>query len=251
MNPQPLKRKEPSTSEVEGSQPLKSGSIIIITKPSPESKQILPSVHPDHLADLRKSGLSDETIILHRIKSVRPKDINKKVGYDIPGLISAYVIPFPPFNDDYFRLKAFYTPGQERYSDGRKKPRYIQPKGSANRLYIPLPVFPILNDVSVPIYLTEGEKKSLKATQEGLPTIAITGLWNWKQSGTENLIPDFDLITWQGRTVHIIPDSDWLEPGTDGKPRNLKDAVYRLCRKLHEIGAYPRVVMLPGGDSHE
>ena len=218
---------------------------------SPENKHILPSFHPSHLADLRKSGLSDETIIQHGIKSVRPKDINKKVGFDIPGLISAYEIPFPPFTDGYFRLKAFYTPGQERYADGRKKPRYIQAKGSANRLYMPVSVFSILNDTSTPLYITEGEKKALKATQEGLPTIAITGLWNWKQSGNDDLIPDFDLITWPGRTVYMVPDSDWLETGTDGKPRNLKDAVSRLCWKLQKRGAKTNIVLLPGGDNHE
>lgn len=213
-----------------------------------EKKQLVTiHFHPSHLADLRKSGISDETILQHRIKTVRPKDINKKVGYDIPGLVSAYEILFPPFIDGYYRLKIFYTPGQERYSDGRKKPRYVQQKGSANRLFIPLPVFSILNDVSVPIYITEGEKKALKATQEGLPTIAITGLWNWKTAGTDELIPDFDLITWQGRTVHIIPDSDWLEAGTDGKPRNLKEAVLRLCWKLQKRGAITNIVMLSGG----
>lgn len=207
--------------------------------------------HPAHLADLRKSGLTDETIIQHGIKTVRPADITKRAGFDIPGLISAYIIPFPPFNDGYFRLKAFYAPGQERHANGNKKPRYIQRKGTPNRLYIPLPVFPILNNTTVQLYITEGEKKALKATQEGLPTIAITGLWNWKQSGNHELIDDFNLITWEGRPVHVVPDSDWLEPGKAGKPRNLKDAVLRLCWKLQERGAKASIVLLPGGDSHE
>lgn len=207
--------------------------------------------HPAHLADLLKSGISDETIIHHRIQSVRPADITKRAGFDIPGLISAYIIPFPPFSDGYSRLKGFYEEGQELYADGRKKPRYIQRKGSPNRLYIPLSVFPILNNTSAPLYITEGEKKALKATQEGLPTIAITGLWNWKQSGTDELIDDFNLIAWAGRPVHVVPDSDWLEPGKDGKPRNLKQAVLRLCWKLQERGAKTNIVMLPGGNNNE
>lgn len=217
-----------------------------------EKKQLV-STHfcPAHLADLRKSGLSDETIIQHGIKTVRPADISKRVGFDIPGLVSAYIIPFPPFNDGYSRLKAFYGEGQGQYADGRKKPRYIQRKGTPNRIYIPLSVFPILNNTSAPLYITEGEKKALKATQEGLPTIAITGLWNWKQSGTDELIDDFNLIAWAGRTVHVVPDSDWLESGKDGKPRNLKQAVLRLCWKLQERGAKPNIVMLPGGNNNE
>lgn len=242
MTPQPLMRESPTASQAEGLRATNESKVIVVEN-SPKSKGILPSLHPLHYADLQKSGLSDETLIQQGIRSVRPKDIDRLIGYSIPGLISAYIIPF---SAGYYRLKVFYASGQERYADGRKKPRYIQLKGSANRLYIPLPVFFILNDTSAPLYITEGEKKALKATQEGLPTIAITGLWNWKQSGTENLIPDFDLITWQGRTVYIIPDSDWLEAGTDGKPRNLKDAVLRLCWKLQKRGAKTNIVMLPG-----
>ena len=127
MITQPLKTSEPSTGKVEGSETLKT-SVSIVANDTPESKQKLSSFHPLHLADLRKSGLSDDTILQHEIKTVRPKDIDKLIGYNIPGLISAYRIPFLPFTDGYFRLKAFYTPGQERYADGRKKPRYIQAK---------------------------------------------------------------------------------------------------------------------------
>lgn len=247
MTPQTPKTSRAPQLEAEGLIDTIKTSVSIIANDNPESKGILPSFHPAHLADLLKSGLSDETIIDHQIKSIRPKDIDKLIGYSIPGLISAYRIPFPPFNDGYSRFKVFYTPGQERYSDGRKKPRYIQPRGSANRLYVPLPVFSILNDTSIPLYITEGEKKALKATQEGLPTIAITGLWNWKQSGTDELIPDFNLINWQGRSVYMVPGSDWLEAGKNSKPRNLKDAVSRLCWKLQERGAKTNIVMLPGG----
>lgn len=245
MTPQTLKTSRAPQLDAEGLRDTIKTSVSIIANDTTEIKGILPSLHPLHLEDVRKSGLSDETIISQGIKSLRPKDIDRLIGYSIPGLISAYIIPF---KDGYYRLKVFYASGQERYADGRKKPRYIQPKGSVNRLYIPLPVLPILDDISIPLYITEGEKKALKATQEGLPTIAITGLWNWKQSGTEDLIPDFDLITWQGRTVYLIPDSDWLEAGTDGKPRNLKDAVLRLCWKLQKRGAKTNIVMLPGGD---
>lgn len=247
-----LKQASPSTCEVEGLKDTKTSVFTLPKEPQEgNDKILLPSFHAAHLEDLRKSGLSDKTIIQHGIKSVRPADITKRAGFDIPGLVSAYIIPFPPFNDGYFRLKAFYAPGNEQYTDGRKKPRYIQRKGTLNRLYIPVSAFSILHDTSVPLYITEGEKKALKATQEGLPTIAITGLWNWKQGGNDELIDDFNLIAWAGRTVHVVPDSDWLEPGKDGKPRNLKDAVLRLCWQLQERGAKTNIVMLPGGASDE
>ena len=46
-------------------------------------------LHPDHLADLRKSGLSDDTIVALGICSVRPTDLK---GLD--GVTSAYRIPY-------------------------------------------------------------------------------------------------------------------------------------------------------------
>jgi len=214
---------------------------------------------PEHRLDLEKSGLLDDTISHARIETVHPpSQITKALGFDIPGLVSAYRIPFPPF-DGYERFKLFYASGAERGHDGKKKPKYIQRKGTSNRLYIPAPLWEsgIMQDINTTLYITEGEKKALKATQEGLPCIAVTGLWNWKKPGLtyDVLIDDFDLILWKesnasvsgssnmfGRKVCIVPDNDWLEPG-----KNLKQAVKRLCRKLQERGARTYIVSLPGG----
>jgi hypothetical protein len=212
------------------------------------------SLAPLHLADLKNSGLTDATITEHRIESVRPHDIRRFIGFEISGLISAYRLPFPMFKDGYQRLKLFYEEGAERYPDGSKKPKYIQKKGMQNRLYIPVPVFPLLDDPAATLYVTEGEKKSLAATRAGIPCIAITGLWNWKQpgSGLDRLIPDFDRIVWRGRKVRIVPDNDWLDLDRNGKQKNLKQAVFRLCRCLQLRGADTEIVLLPdGGPSHE
>ncbi len=212
------------------------------------------SLAPLHLADLRNSGLTDATITEHRIESVRPCDIRRFIGFDISGLISAYRLPFPMFKDGYQRLKLFYEEGMERYPDGRQKPKYIQKKGARNRLYVPVPVFPFLDDWTATLHITEGEKKSLAAAQAGIPCIGITGLWNWKQpgGGLDWLIPDFERIVWRGRKVRIVPDSDWLDLDHNGRPKNLKMAVFRLCRCLELRGAHTEIVLLPEGEpSHD
>lgn len=203
-------------------------------------------LHPDHLADLRKSGLSDETIQETQNKSVRPGDITKKLGFDIPGLSSMYEIPYPGC-EGYSRFKAFYADGERYYKDGSEKPKYLARKDSGNRLYIPPRVKPVLNDLSIPIYITEGEKKALKATQEGLPCIAISGLWNWS-NGNKELLTDFDQIELDGRTIHIVPDNDWLLPDRQGNPKNLRQAVYGLAYRLIDRGAKVAWVELPGGE---
>ena len=195
------------------------------------------SHHPDHLADLRKSGLSDETIKKADIYSVPPRDINKKLGFNAPHIESMMAFSYPDC-DGFERYKLFPP------LDGKK---YIQPKGSVNRLYIPGTIKPILSDPSIPLYFTEGEKKILKAIQEGLHCIGSGGLWNWGDGKEKTLIPDFDKVVWKGRTVFIVPDNDWLLPNKHGYSKNLRQAVYELGYRLIDRGARIYIVYLPDG----
>ncbi len=122
------------------------------------------SLSPQHLEDLRKSGLTDDTIKEADIKSVPPDQINKKLGSSRNGISSAYEIPY---DSEYSKFKVFYEEGKEYKKDGDEKPKYLARKDSGNRLYIPSKVRPILNDVSTPLNIVEGEKKALKGCQEG------------------------------------------------------------------------------------
>ena len=170
------------------------------------SSVLISSLHPAHLEDLQKSGLSNEIILEAGIKSVPPRDIPKKLGFDIPGLSSMYEIPYPGC-DGYSRYKAFYADCDKYYKDGSEKPKYLTRKGSGNHLYIPHKVTPIVEDVSTPVCIVEGEKKSL-AAHEGLNCVAIPGLWNWghkTDDGTYELLPDFNQIVLEGRTVYLVP----------------------------------------------
>jgi len=197
------------------------------------------SFHPDHLADLqKKSGLSDDTIRESAIYSVTPADINRKLGFNDPRIESVLAFPYPGC-DGFERYKLFPS------LEDRK---YHQHKGAGNHIYIPAAVASILKDPSTPIYITEGEKKALKTTQEGLPCIGMGGLWSWSD-GTEEktLIPDFDRITLEGRTVYLTPDNDMEQPDRHGERRNLRQAVYELGYRLIDRGAKVYLVELPQG----
>jgi len=204
------------------------------------------SFHPDHISDLRKSGLSDETIQVAGIKSLRPADIDRTIGYPTCAK-SAYEIPYP--GTDYSRFKMFYDEADKiNPATGEERPKYLAKRDSGCRLYLPSKVVPVLGDLSVPIYLTEGEKKALKATQDGLYCIGMAGLWNWKVKDTDELISDFDLIALEGRTVYIVPDNDFLLPDRKGERKNLKQAVHKLAYKLIDKEAKVSWVELPSGD---
>lgn len=200
------------------------------------------SMHPAHLADLRKSGLSNQAILDAGIRSVPPRDIDKIPGYATYAK-SAYEIPYPEIG--YSRYKMFYDEADKINPTTKKsRPKYLQKKGSMNHLYIPPKAKSILSDPAIQLYITEGEKKALKACQEGLHCVGLSGLWNWS-AGNKELIKDFDLINFTGRTIYIVPDSDWLQPNKHGYGKNLKQAVYGLAEKLKGRSAKVFVVQLP------
>lgn len=199
---------------------------------SSDTESQAPPLHHEHLADLRKSGLTDDTIRLAGIRTVTPRDISKKLGGNVT-VTSCYELPY---GKDFSRFRCFYN--------GTKGPKYLQKKDAGNHLYIPFQLTAeILADTSKPILITEGEKKSLKAAQEGLFCAAIGGLWNWKQDG--KLLPDFDRLALKDRQVLITPDNDWQKPNRHGYKKNLVKAVYGLASALTERGARVSVVSLP------
>lgn len=191
----------------------------------------------NHLKDLEKSGLSYATIKEASINSVRLSDINKKLGFHAKNVNSAYEIPY---GNGYSIYKIFYKEGYEGH-------KYLAPKGYSNQLYIPPKVKGVLQDPSIPLYITEGEKKALKACQEGLNCIAISGLWNWS-NGNKGLIEDFDKIALKGRIICLVPDNDYLVPNRKGEEKNLQQAVCMLGELLIERGSKVSILELPSGN---
>ena len=190
-------------------------------------------------ADLQKSGLSDETIEKSGIVALSPRDAIQEIGHD--KFLSCYKIPYD--KTSYARYKMFYDVGYDN-----SHPRYLQTKGAGNRLYIP-PTFneEVLQDSSL-LYITEGEKKTLKAVQEGINCIGMAGLWNWKvkgKTGNKSLVADFDKILFEDREVFIVPDNDWLTVKKDGSQKNLKIAINKLAEALTSRGAKIFIVSLP------
>ena len=72
------------------------------------------SLHPDHLADLRKSGLSDGTIRQSGIYSVPPGDINRKLGFNDSRIESVMAFPYPGC-DGFERYRLFPSLEDRKY----------------------------------------------------------------------------------------------------------------------------------------
>ena len=180
-------------------------------------------LHPAHLADLRASGLSDETIRAAGVYSLAPADISRFFSSyrGVPDEIES-ALCFPYQGGQFARMKLFPALGKMKYS---------QPPGSDSRLYMPFPVD------ARSLHVVEGEKKTLAATQAGLNAVGIGGLWNWLSKGKP--IGDLKLIDWDGRHVVIVPDSDVFN-----RP-DLLPAVYALGRELRALGAGVSIAQIP------
>ena len=194
----------------------------------------LPALHPAHLEDLRKSGLSDATVTAARLYSARPQDLPRLCGRPIPdgttGLVFEYDAAFS-------RVKLF----PPLLDGGGREVKYLQPAGSPVGAYVPPGVSEILADPTRSLCIAEGEKKALKLTQEGFPAIALGGVWSFreKELPQDGLISDLEAVPWAGRIVYLDPDSDaWTN-------EQVLLAVYRLDRILEARGATVLIVKVP------
>jgi hypothetical protein len=193
-----------------------------------------PSFHPEHSADLAKSGLSAATILELNIYTIPPRWIGKHLGFDNPLIESVLCFPYPGL-DGFCRDKVF--PPLKDKKAGHTI-RYLQRKGAGMHLYIPPRARAALTDPGVALYLTEGEKKAAKACQEGFPCVGLGGLWNWLHEGQP--IEELNLIIWHERRVVLVPDNDVWQDRDD-----LLHAVYAMGAELERRGASVRVLRIP------
>ena len=200
------------------------------------------ALHPEALEDLRRSGLDDTTIAAAGLYTATPADLPRLLSARLVSQVR-HVLVFPydgaPRNipmrrdDEFVRCKLFPP-----VHDGQGHTiRYYQRAGTPPRLYVPAPARAALADPTMPLLITEGEKKALRANQDGPACVAIGGLWNWQTAGRP--IADLDRVDWVERDTVIVPDSDvWTRP-------DLLQPVFALGKELEGRGAKIAVLKLP------
>lgn len=162
-----------------------------------------------------------------------------------------------------YRLRRDH-PDLEQQPDGtiKEKAKYLSPPGRGNMLYFAPGTLPEhLADASLPVVITEGEKKTLALYRlahdktEGSPprflAVGVSGVWNWRgtvgkthdekgaRRDVKGVIADFDRIAWQGRIVHIIYDANVATNESVSAARR------ELSKELKRRGAKVRLVDLP------
>ena len=161
-----------------------------------------------HVAELRRSGLTDETSTAAGIYSeVAPANLAALLDWKkYPSKCApAIVFPFstPNGRNGYCRVK----PDRPRQCGG-KAVKYESPKGQPNQVYLRPGVGDVLADPTRVLLVTEGEKKSLCASQYGFPCLGLVGVFGWKEKNRESLLPALERVAWKDRPVYIVFDSD-------------------------------------------
>ncbi|MGD0577940.1 MAG: DUF3854 domain-containing protein, partial [Bryobacteraceae bacterium] len=140
------------------------------------------------------------------------------------------------------------------YKDGkpRERGKYLSPPGRKNMIYfVPGISQDLVKAVATPVIVTEGEFKTLalwrlanheSAAPRFLP-LGLAGVWNWRgtvgkttgpngdRRDVKGVIPDLDLVIWEGRRVIIAFDADADQNEQVEIARNL------LARELRMRGA--------------
>jgi hypothetical protein len=211
---------------------------------------------PSHAHELQASRIDAVTAGLacvHSAQHDEAYDTGIRGEGDLRGLLFPYWDPAEQrFSRRFVRVKP------DTSIAGRK---YLQPVGERPRPYFMPGVSMLqLEDASLMLLVTEGEKKALALERTRLElginavVIGLGGVWGWRESpkelqpdgtlgkGKSRAIPDFDLVRWAGRTVYLIFDSDAV---TNWKVAAAETA---LAKVLASRGARVFIVRLPGGD---
>ncbi|MCB9833040.1 MAG: AAA family ATPase [Planctomycetes bacterium] len=207
-------------------------------------------LHDKHLADLRRSGIRESSFEACGLYSADAEAVRAISGMNVgPGL----VFPYPETEGETGRrLERIKLDHPSVGADG-KTMKYASPRREcypeANRLYIcALLDREILSDPTVELFITEGEKKAIKACQDGFPTIGLSGVWNWKakdESGRSRPIEDLGIVDFRDRSVGIVFDSD------AASNEQVRRAERALMEELACRGARPFIVRLPAPGRNE
>jgi hypothetical protein len=137
-------------------------------------------------------------------------------------------------------------PDQPRDLAG-KPVKYETPRGARMALDIHPLAHHRLGDPGDALIVTEGIRKADAALSQGVTSIALMGVWNWRGTngnGGKAALADWELVALNGRDVFLCFDSD------AATKREVRSALERLQRFLELRGANVHTAELepgPGG----
>lgn len=211
--------------------------------------ELVGTIASEHIDEFVKgSAISMDVLRRAGIRSeYHPKAASKLLGRpwkEWESRMPAWIVPYRiPFQRDpvLYRGKPI-RPFERRRPDGSvETQKYVQPASSGTHLYFgPSALDPaVLSDVSIPLWIVEGEKKCLSGESHGLCCVAVPGVSQWRVRGTKKLHPYLLLFVLAGREVFLCFDADALDN------KDVRREELALARALEAAGAIVRIVRLP------
>jgi hypothetical protein len=136
-----------------------------------------------------------------------------------------------------------YRPDQP-YVDGKGDThKYLLPSNTGVRIDCPPRCLALIKDPTIPLWITEGQRKEDSLASLGAAVIGVLGVWSFKGKnpfGGMTVLADLDYIAFNaGREVRIIYDSDVMVN------TKVRAALERLTEHLQRRGSQVRAVYLP------
>ena len=180
------------------------------------------ALQPQHVEDLKKSGLTDATITKYVFSSINKEDATSLLGFSAPS--PGWVIKYP--NSDFLKFK----PDNPITADIK----YLSPRHMSQDLFVTNLASEAHDDILEPYYFCEGEKKCLALEQAGYATIGVPGVWGWKSQG--HIIERLSQVNLKDRACYIIFDSDKYYN------EHVLNAEKRFAETLGLLGARVKIV---------
>ncbi len=223
----------PSTEQDEVSHPISN----LNNSTPPQDLALVLSLQ--HYVMLKNSAISDDVIRERGYRTIY--NASDLAGYNIPAAQRCAPCLLLPLHTTDGQI-AFHVlrPDSPRMLEDRKGNRkiikYETPKGESIRLDCSPRCRAQLGDPSVPLWITEGQKKADALASAGQCAIALLGVWNYitkkiDKKGRVKFDVDWECIEVKGRIVYIVFDSDVMT-----KPQ-VREALDHLTEKLQRKGA--------------
>jgi Domain of unknown function (DUF3854) len=214
------------------------------TEPSTAETSIL---SPVHLKMIQESGIKPDIAEARGYKTVIQQHELRRIGFrEAQCLVPALLIPVWGVAGQVVNYQSRPdTPRMNRDGDIIK---YETPGKSRMRLDIHPHVRQRLGDPAVPLFITEGVRKSGAGVSIGLCCIALLGVWNWRGKNEQDgkvALPEWESVALNGRQVYVCFDSDVMV-----KPE-VHAALSRFKPFLEHRGAKVAIIYLPPGEAGE
>lgn len=172
-------------------------------------------------------------------------DLHNKVLNAGPWLKISYRDP----ERGYLERQTRFKPRKPWVNANGKSAKYLSAKGAKSRVYVPATGITRsdLENKSLPLIITEGEKKADAANAAGFVCIAIPGVWAWVKRSAKfperkYILDDLAAARVANRVVYLVFDSDLRD---NLSVRHALDTFADLLWGRHFADV--RIVFLPNG----